>query len=237
MQRVAMSDFTVAYPAFTLGPLSLSLGPGDRVALVGPNGAGKSTTLKGLVGLLPEYGGSVTFDGVDVRDGAVDVRARIGVLAEKVMGFGWMTVAEHLAFLASFYPTWDPDHAADLVRRLELPRETKLANLSKGMGVKLSLVAAEAYRPPLLLLDEPTSGLDPLMRTDVLDLIDECAPRGGDRAVVFSSHILEDIEAAADRVLILRDGVLVLDATVDELRAEDPDAPLSRTIRERLARD
>lgn len=235
MQRVVMTDFTVTYPAFTLGPVSLCLAAGERVALVGPNGAGKSTTLKGLVGLLPEYGGSVTFDGQELRDAGAELRRRIGVLPEKVMGFGWMTVREHLTFLAAFYPTWDAEYADDLARRLELPMETKLANLSKGNGVKLSLVAAEAYRPPLLLLDEPTSGLDPVMRTDVLDLIDECAPRDGDRTVLFSSHILEDIEAAADRVLILRQGRLLVDASVHDLRAEDPGVSLSHTIRERLA--
>lgn len=235
MQRVVLSDFTVEYPAFTLGPLNLALDAGERVALVGPNGAGKSTTLKGMVGLLPEYGGSVAFDGAEVRQLGADVRARVGVLPERVMGFGWMTVAEHLDFLASFYPTWDADYAAALAARLALPGDTKLANLSKGNGVKLSLVAAEAYRPMLLLLDEPTSGLDPVMRTDVLDIIHACAPRGGDRTVLFSSHILEDIEEAADRVLILREGRLLVDASVDELRDGNPGAPLSHTIKERLA--
>lgn len=235
MQRAVMTDFTVSYPTFTLGPVSLTLAPGEHVALVGPNGAGKSTTLRGLVGLIPEHGGSVVFEGRDPREAGPGVRGRIGVLPEKVMGFGWMTVAEHLSFLAPFYPTWDAPYAQELARRLDLPLETKLANLSKGNGVKLSLVAAEAYRPPLLLLDEPTSGLDPVMRTDVLDLIDECAPRDGDRTVLFSSHILEDIEAAADRVLILREGRLLVDASVDDLRATHPERPLSHTIRERLA--
>ncbi|HKJ01784.1 MAG TPA: ABC transporter ATP-binding protein [Longimicrobiales bacterium] len=235
MQPVVMSDFTVEYPEFTLGPLDLSLDRGERVALVGPNGAGKSTTLKGLVGLLPRYGGSVTFDGTELRDAGAEVRARIGVLPERVLGFGWMTVTEHLDFLASFYPTWDFRYAAELAQRLELPESTKVADLSKGNGVKLSLVAAEAYRPPLLLLDEPTSGLDPVMRTEVLDLIEECAPRDGDRTVVFSSHILEDIEAAADRVVMLREGRLLMDASVVELRAGNPGASLSQTLRERLA--
>jgi ABC-2 type transport system ATP-binding protein len=150
------------------------------------------------------------------------------------MGFGWMTVREHLAFLAPFYPTWDSDYAAALAARLQLPLDTKLANLSRGNGVKLSLVAAESYRPPLLLLDEPTSGLDPVMRTDVLALVDECAPRTGPRAVLFSSHILEDIEAVADRVLILRNGELVLDASVADLLESEGGRPLTQVLREHL---
>lgn len=234
MQRVALTGFTVAYPAFTLGPLDLSLARGERIALVGPNGAGKSTTLKGIVGLLPEYGGSVTLDGVEVRDAGTDIRKRIGVLPERVLGFGWMTVREHLAFLARFYPDWDAGYASELTRRMDLPGDTKLANLSKGNGVKLSLVAAEAYRPPLLLLDEPTSGLDPVMRNEVLRIIEECAPREGGRTVVFSSHILEDIEAVADRVVILRNGRILLDSGVDQLRAGKPGLPLSKTIMEHL---
>ncbi|MDP2958376.1 MAG: ABC transporter ATP-binding protein [Longimicrobiales bacterium] len=234
MNRVVMTGFAVAYPGFTLGPLDLALAAGERVALVGPNGAGKSTALKGMVGLLPEYRGSVRFQGAEVGEDAPGVRSRVGVLPEKLLGFGWMSVQEHLDFLAEFHPTWDRDYAADLTRRVDLPPATKLANLSKGMSVKLSLVAAEAYRPPLLLLDEPTSGLDPVMRTEVLDLINECAPRDGDRTVLFSSHILEDIEAVADRVLILRDGRLIEDAEVGDLRERHPGVPLSRVILEKL---
>ena len=230
-----MTDFTVTYPTFTLGPVSLTLAPGERVALVGPNGAGKSTTLQGLVGLLPAYEGSVTFEGQELRAAGAQVRGRIGVLPERVMGFGWMTVRQHLAFLAQFYPTWDAGYSQALALRLELPQDTRLANLSRGNGVKLSLVAAESYRPPVLLLDEPTSGLDPVMRTDVLGVIRECTRRDGDRAVLFSSHILEDIEEAADRVLMLREGRVLVDASVRDLQAASPGRPLSQSIRERLA--
>jgi ABC-2 type transport system ATP-binding protein len=232
-----MKNFTVEYPTFTLGPVTLTLSRGERIALVGPNGAGKSTLLKGLVGLLPRARGSVIFDGVEVGEGGAEARRGIGVLHEKVMGFGWMTVAQHLAFLAPFYPTWDASYAADLLRCLDLPPTTKLANLSKGMGVKLSLVAAEAHRPGLLLLDEPTSGLDPVMRTDVLEFIATWAPRHGDRAVVFSSHILEDIEAIADRVVLVRRGRILLDAPVAELQDQQPGGSLARTILERLSHD
>jgi len=230
-----MADFGVEYPGFILGPLNLSLDAGERVALVGPNGAGKSTTLKGIIGLLPKYRGSIRFQGTEVADDGVGVRASIGVLPERVLGFGWMSIQEHLAFLSQFYPTWDADYAAELMGSVGLPAATKLANLSKGMGVKLSFIAAEAFRPPLLLLDEPTSGLDPVMRNQVLDFINLCAPRGGDRTVVFSSHILEDIEAVADRVLILREGRLIADATVADLRAQHPAQQLSRTVFEMLS--
>lgn len=235
MHSVVMKDFTVEYPTFTLGPVTLTLARGERIALVGPNGAGKSTLLRGLVGLLPNARGSVTFDGVEVGEGGAEARRGIGVLHEKVMGFGWMTVADHLAFVAPFYPTWDASYAADLLRRLEVPPTTKLANLSKGMGVKLSLVAAEAYRPQLLLLDEPTSGLDPVMRAEILELIATCAPLGGDRTVVFSSHILEDVETVAERVLMLREGLLLLDASVSDLRNVKPGGGLARTLLERLS--
>ncbi|HSG09747.1 MAG TPA: ABC transporter ATP-binding protein [Longimicrobiales bacterium] len=232
-----MRDFTVEYPGFTLGPVTLALSGGERIALVGPNGAGKSTLLKGLAGLIPGARGRVELDGVQVVEGGAQARRGIGILHEKVMGFGWMTVAQHLSFLAPFYPTWDARYAAELLRRLDLPPDTKLADLSKGMGVKLSLVAAEAHRPGLLLLDEPTSGLDPLMRSDVLDLIASWAPRHCDRAVVFSSHILEDLETIADRVVMVRGGRILLDAPVAQLQDPQSGRSLARALLERLSHD
>jgi ABC-2 type transport system ATP-binding protein len=231
---VELRELTVRYPDFTLGPLNLTVSAGERVALVGPNGAGKSTTLRAISGLVPGYAGRVAVEGRDVRDLGPRVRARIGVLPERLLGFGWTTVAEHLRLLASFYPTWDPAYAEELRARLDLPADTKLANLSKGMQVKLSLVAAESFRPPILLLDEPTSGIDPVMRGDILRLIGECAAAEEGRTVLFSSHILEDVEEVAERVILLRGGRVLDDLRRDELRAGAGADTLARTLYRRL---
>jgi ABC-2 type transport system ATP-binding protein len=141
-----------------------------------------------------------------------------------------MTVGEHLAFLAQFYPTWDAAYTGDLARRLGLPLGDKVGTLSKGTKVKLAFVAAEAFRPPVLLLDEPTSGLDPVVRREVIDAILERFPDAGSRLVVFSTHILEDVEGLAERVVVLADGAVRRDATIAELRREQPDETLSNIL-------
>ena len=227
---VRLRNFSVRYPNFRLEPLDLEFRAGERIAVVGANGAGKSTTLRAIAGRSRHYEGTVEIGGRDVRAHLPEIREEIGFLPERLLGFGWMSVAEHLAFLSNFFPTWDDHYAKELLGRLELPPGSKVGTLSKGMTVKLSLVAAEVPRPPVLILDEPTSGIDPLMRGELLAVIDEAVPQGHDRLVLFSSHILEDVEQIADRVVLLRQGKLVGDTTVAALRGRDPEAPLSRLL-------
>lgn len=212
------------YPGFTLGPLDFSLEQGERVALVGHNGAGKSTAIRALSGRALDYGGSLSYRGVELREAVPDVRGRIGLLPEKPASFHWMTVAEHFALLSSLQPHWDAGYAELLRDRLNLPARSKVGTLSRGMSVKLSFIAAEAFHPPLLLLDEPTAGLDPGMREEIVELVLKAAPAGSGRVVVFSTHILEDIHLLAERILVLRQGRLVADrplaTLVDQARGE-----------------
>lgn len=214
---VEATGFRVDYPGFTLGPLDFTVSRGERVALVGHNGAGKSTAMRALSGRPLPYGGSLAVDGREVRDSVPEIRARIGLLPERLAAFDWMTVAEHLALLAAVHPHWDPDYAERLRARLDLPADARVGTLSRGMMLKLSFISAESYRPPLLLLDEPTAGLDPGMRDELLDLVLEAAPPGLGRAVIFSTHLLEDVHLLADRVLVLRKGTLVADRSVEDL--------------------
>lgn len=162
--------------------------------------------------------GEVLLDGVGHRARLPEVRERIGFLPEVLLGCGWMTVRQHLDFLSAFYPTWDAEYAESLLVRLALPPGTKLAALSQGMRVKLSFVAAEAYRPPLLILDEPTSGLDPVVRREMIGAVRESVASRRDRLVIFSTHILEDVDWIAERVLVLSGGRLRCDASAAELK-------------------
>lgn len=237
MAGVKLRGFSVRYSNFFLEPMDLTIDPGERVALVGANGAGKSTTLKAIAGRLRDYEGRVELGGDDIRTQLPEVRASIGFLPEKLLGFGWMTVGEHLTFLSAFYPAWDRDYAEELLERLELPSNSKVGTLSKGMAVKLSLVGAEAHRPPVLILDEPTSAIDPVMRRELLRIIGDCAPRGGDRLLLFSSHILEDVEVIAERVVLMRVGQILEDVTTKELQERDPGAPLSEILLSTLESD
>ena len=234
--RIALRQFTVRYSSFTLSPLTLEIQPGERVALVGPNGSGKSTTLRALAGRLTDYDGFILLDGRDLRSLLPLARRGIGLLPEIPAGYGWMTVREHLAFLREFYPTWDAAYAGHLADRLDVPLDKPLGRLSKGTRVKASFVAAEAYRPPLLLLDEPTSGLDPAVRGELLGAILSAVDSESDRVVLFSTHLLEDVEFVANRVLLLTNGTLQLDATVSDLCAAHRGASLARILYAALSR-
>jgi ABC-2 type transport system ATP-binding protein len=228
--RIAMRNFSVTYPSFTLKPLSLELKAGERVAIIGPNGSGKTTTLRALAGRLPEYDGSILFDGRDLRGMLPIGRRLIGLLPETLAGYGWMTVREHLAFLREFYPRWDRDYAAHLADRLDVPLGKAIGRLSKGTRVKVSFIAAEAYRPPLLLLDEPTSGLDPEVRGELINAIRSSIDSQPERIVLFSTHLLEDVDLIADRVVLLVNGELGLDASVAQLRESHGATSLAKTL-------
>jgi ABC-2 type transport system ATP-binding protein len=231
---IHMRGFGVAYPAFTLGPLDLRVDAGERVALVGANGAGKSTALRALAGRLEPYLGSACVNGVEVREDRIRTRGHVGMLPERFAGFPWMTVQEHLDFLSGFYATWDHEHAQDLCQALQVPSEKALGTLSKGNLMKVSLVAAEAFRPPVLLLDEPTAGIDPVMRDLLLRVLSECLSSSGGRCLVFSTHILEDIEPVSARVLLLREGRLIGDEPLAALRGESPDGSVAKAVARRL---
>ncbi|MGH7653384.1 MAG: ABC transporter ATP-binding protein [Gemmatimonadaceae bacterium] len=234
--RIALRQVTVRYSSFTLAPLTLEIQPGERVALVGPNGSGKSTMLRALAGRPIDYDGFILFDGRDLRSLLPLARREIGLLPETPAGYGWTTVREHLAFLKQFYPTWDAAYAGHLADRLDVPLDKPLGRLSKGTRVKASFLAAEACRPPLLLLDEPTSGLDPAVRGELLGAILSAVDSQSDRVVLFSTHLLEDVEFVANRVLLLTNGTLQLDATVSDLCAAHRGASLARILYAALSR-
>jgi ABC-2 type transport system ATP-binding protein len=234
--RIALRQFSVTYPNFTLVPLSVEFKPGERVAFVGPNGSGKTTTLRALAGRLTEYEGAILLDGRDLRGLLPLGRREIGSMPESLGGYGWMTVRDHLAFLRQFYPTWDAGYAAHLVDRLRIPLGDAIGRLSKGTRAKVSFVAAEAYRPSLLLLDEPTSGLDPEVRGELIGMILSSAVERPNRVVVFSTHLLEDVEQVAQRVLVLIDGKLTLDESVDHLRRSHSEMNLPKILYAALGR-
>ncbi len=231
-----VDNFNVQYPNARIGPIDIDFHRGERVAVVGANGAGKSTMLKAVAGRLPDYEGAIELGGKDLRDQLPEARAHIGFLPEKLLGFGWMSVAEHLDFLSHFFPAWDRGYAEELMDRMELPAKSRVGTLSKGMAIKLSLVAAEAPRPPLLVLDEPTSGVDPVMRGEILDVINTCAPLDGDRLVLYSSHILEDVEQLASRVVCMKGGRILSDDPPDALRQLHPGLSMSEILYHKLQR-
>lgn len=233
---IELDRFSVEFREFRFAPLSLRVTPGARIALLGANGAGKSTLLRALGGRFPDYGGQIRIEGTELCRMLLDYRTRVGFLPEEVTGTPDATVHERFSLLSAFHPSWDEDYAARLLDRLELSGDARMGTLSKGMGLKYSFIAAEAYRPPILLLDEPTSGLDPIVRREFLALLGEILDEGPERTLIVSTHLLEDVEAFADRVWVLRDGRMVEDTTMAELDPHGSEHGLSSILYDVLDR-
>jgi ABC-2 type transport system ATP-binding protein len=202
-----------------LNGLNLTVPAGQTFAFLGRNGAGKTTTIRMLLGLLHPDNGAISVLGLSpVRD-ALEIRRRVGYLAEDQVMFGWMKVGELIEFMAPFYPTWDADLAKKLLHRFDLQPETKVKHLSKGQNVRLGLLLAMAHQPRLVILDDPTLGLDPIMRKEFLrDVVEHLQGRGV--TVFFSSHLLYEIEPVADMVAILDQGKIVRQSPTEQLREE-----------------
>jgi len=147
----------------------------------------------------------------------VPVLGRIGYLSEQPDLPGWMRVAEFMRYMKAFYPKWDSTYAESLREQFGLDPDARLRTLSKGQRAKAGLLAAQAHRPELLLLDEPSSGLDPVVRRDILEAVIRTVADEG-RTVLFSSHLLEEIERVSDYVAMLHRGQLVLCGPLDEIK-------------------
>jgi ABC-2 type transport system ATP-binding protein len=200
-----------------LDGVSFSATGGQVYGLVGANGAGKTTLLKHILGLLRARSGSVRVFGLDPVSNPVEVLARVGYLSEERDLPEWMRIHELMRYTQAFHPTWDEAYAARLLRQFGLDEEKKVGSLSKGMRAQVGLVAAVAHRPELLVLDEPSSGLDPVVRQDILDAIVRTVADDG-RTVLFSSHLLDEVERMSDHVTMIHDGRVVLEGTLEGVR-------------------
>jgi len=233
-----------AFPGFQLGPLDLTIEPGTVLALVGPNGAGKTTTLNCMAGLIiPDEGGTEVY-GAPVHPTRTEYRRDVGYVGEESGFFQRWTVKRNLDYLAQSIPGWSRDRALRLADRIALPLNTPVSKLSRGNQTKLAIVTALAHAPRLLLLDEPTAGLDPVVRAEVLDVLWEIT-EDGEHAVLYSTHVLSDINRLADELVFLRDGRIVLRTGRDELseswrrvsfRLQDDDVELPDVVEHRQVR-
>lgn len=201
-----------------LASVSLSLPRGAVYGLVGANGAGKTTLIKHILGLLRAQSGSVRVFGLDPVADPVGVLSRIGYLSEEHDIPGWMRVAELVRYSRAFYPAWDDTYAEALRQAFALDPAARIKDLSKGQKARLGLLIALAYRPELLVLDEPSSGLDPIVRRDILGAVMRTIADEG-RTVLFSSHLLEEVEQVADHVTMLSHGRVVLSGRLDSIKA------------------
>ncbi len=201
--------------------VSFEIGRGEIVGLLGHNGAGKTTIMKMLTGYLEPTGGSIEIDGLDIGAEREAVQQRIGYLPENDPLYPEMTAIDYLDYAASLHGVADGERSArirDAIRRTDLTSRATadIGTLSRGYCQRVGVAQAILHQPRLLILDEPTNGLDPTQVQHMRDLIRSLAEEA---TVIISTHILQEVQAICDRVIIVRNGKKVLDATMEELRA------------------
>ena len=216
--------------------LSFTAQKGEIVGFLGPNGAGKSTTMKIITGYLQPTGGEAWVCGISVNDSPLETRKKIGYLPELNALYYDMYVREYLTFIAGLHQLSDTKAAVEkVIETVGLTPESKkkIGQLSKGYKQRVGLAAALIHDPEVLILDEPTSGLDPNQIIEIREVIKK---QGQDKTVLFSSHILQEVEAICDRVIIINKGNLVADDTLTNLRKSAAGEVLSVSFKETVDR-
>ena len=196
--------------------VDLAVQKGEVFGFLGPNGAGKTTTIRTLLDLIRPTSGSARVFGIESSADPVAIHRRIGYLPGEFALYDRLTGGQHLEYFANLRGGVDPAYQASLVERFDLDPSRKFKEYSKGNKQKVALVIALQHRPELLMLDEPTAGLDPLVQQTFFGVLREAVADGA--TVFLSSHILSEVEKTADRVGIIREGLLVKVGTVDDLR-------------------
>jgi ABC-2 type transport system ATP-binding protein len=199
--------------------LDLVVPQGSVVGLLGTNGAGKTTLIKCALGLIRPQGGEARLLGENSWTLSAEAKMRIGYVPQVINLYPWMKVRHLVDYTAAFYPRWNHDLVARLMRDWDILGDDRVGPLSVGQLQKLAIILALGHEPDLLLLDEPAASLDPLARRQFLQMIiDMAAP--GQRTVLFSTHITSDLERAADRVAILKSGRIAWHGLLEDLKEQ-----------------
>jgi ABC-2 type transport system ATP-binding protein len=198
--------------------LDLRVPRGVVYGLIGRNGAGKTTAIRLLMGLLRANFGSARVLGEDLRTASRETRARVAYVSQTQQVHAWMTVGELCAYASYFYEKWDTAYAQDLARRFDVPWDRQVGLTSGGQQRKVSILLALAARPDVLLLDEPAAGLDPIARRELVDEGVDGISRGDGCTVLFSTHIIGDLERLAEMVGVMDRGRMVMSARLEDLQ-------------------
>src|SRR5215467_12170424 len=224
--RAAMNDYVIQTKNLTkyfgskcvVRDLNLNVPRGSIFGFLGRNGSGKTTSLRMILGLLSPTWGSSTILGHDSQKLPPHVRARIGYLAEGHPVFGWMRVRDAEGFQSRFYPKWNRELFHSVLEFFRVDPATRARNLSRGERAGLCLAMLLAAEPDLLILDDPAIGLDPVARRSLLESM-VLATRKADRTIIFSSHLLADIERMADHIAVLDYSILRAQCSLDTFRS------------------
>jgi len=217
MQLLEVRGLEKRYPTFTLDRVSFSLEPGYIMGFIGRNGAGKTTTMKAMLNLIHRDGGQVFIDGRSFFDHERECKGQIGFVMGEFDCYKNATLKRITEVTRRFYPGWDQGVYEGYLRRFALEEEKKVKALSAGMRVKYALALALSHNARLLVLDEPTSGLDPVSRDDLLDVF-RTIIEDGTRSILFSTHIISDLEKCADYITYIKGGRILSSTDVLSFR-------------------
>ena len=200
--------------------LAFEVPSGGVCGFLGRNGAGKTTAIRMMMNLTEPSGGQALLLGLDARRHHTELMSRVGYVAEVPILYDWMTVREMVRFTSQFYAKWNSAAVDALLDRFGLDQRQKVRHLSRGMSAQLALALALGHDPELLILDEPATGLDVLVRRDFLESIIQIIQQEG-RTVLFSSHLVHEVERVADQIVVIEQGRLLTSARLDELKERE----------------
>ena len=216
--------------------VSFSVKEGEVLGFLGPNGAGKSTTMRMITGFLPPTSGTAVLNGHDVLTDPIAAKRDLGYLPESPPSYRAMTVRDYLKFIAEVRGKGDAEvNEALTLAKLENVAGQTIETLSKGYRQRTAFAAAIIHDPKVLIMDEPTDGLDPNQKFTVREMIKDMAAQG--KAIIISTHILEEVDAVCSKVVVIADGEVKFDGTPAELKAKDPSGKLDVVFRNLTMKD
>ncbi len=222
---IQVNDLTKIYGTQkAIDQISFEIKTGEIVGFVGPNGAGKSTTMKILTGFIPPSSGEAKINNLDLIDNSLEIRKHIGYLPENNPLYLDMYVKEYLEFVSGIYKLGNKTHSRieEIIEKtgLTVERKKKIGALSKGYRQRVGIAQALIHDPDILILDEPTSGLDPNQIIEIRNLISDI---GKEKTVMLSTHIMQEVEAICDRIIIINKGKIVADDSIDSIFSHSKD--------------
>jgi ABC-2 type transport system ATP-binding protein len=224
MKAIRISNLQKAYGStLVLKDVNLEVDSGEIIGYIGPNGAGKSTTIKVLIGMIPNYAGSVEVMGLDVKANPLEVKRLIGYVPENASLYDTLSPMEYLRFLGSLYQLETnqiEEKATELLRLFALydQRDDRMTTFSKGMKQKVLLISGILHNPKVIFLDEPLSGLDANAVILVKEILSQLKHAG--KTIFYSSHIMDVVEKISDRIVLINNGIIIANGTFDELKSQ-----------------
>ena len=213
MNLIQVNNLCKIFPSFKLDGVSFSLEQGYIMGFIGRNGAGKSTTLKSMLNLMNNDGGTVSLCGLEMPKDEIEIKNQVGYVFGGVDFYPEAKIGSITNVTKTFYREWNEELYKNLCDRFEFDQNKRFKQLSAGMKVKYSIAVAMSHNPKLLILDEPTSGLDPAARDDLVLLFQEFI-EDGEHSILFSTHITSDLEKCADYITYIKQGKIL--ATTDK---------------------